>query len=227
MVTGAFPTPADTQDYIQILTGPSDDNSLRGNNETNVVTFNVARGTARQAATNFTPVIPAIPASFQTGLHSSNVTSLPINTTSNPDVNPLPAWGENLAATTDYRGSLFGVSGNFQCSAQCRINNNNGFLEIVRTTGQDDVHTNFTLTFTPDTGAAETGTGNETSTINPHTFSFTKPDFAEFGYWAYGDANGRVLMIDTFGTYLSKCQGTETSCQDLLLSVISWISIWS
>ena len=29
------------------------------------------------------------------------------------------------------------------------------------------------------------------------------------------------------GTYLPKCQGTETSCQDLLLSVTSLISIWS
>ena len=29
------------------------------------------------------------------------------------------------------------------------------------------------------------------------------------------------------GTYLPKCQGTETPCQDLLLSVTSWISIWS
>ena len=34
-------------------------------------------------------------------------------------------------------------------------------------------------------------------------------------------------IYEVFGTYLSKCQGTETSCQDLLLSVISWISIWS
>ena len=31
----------------------------------------------------------------------------------------------------------------------------------------------------------------------------------------------------TKGTYLPKCQGTETSCQDLLLSVTSLISIWS
>ena len=106
MVTGAFPTPADTQDYIQILTGPSDDNSLRDNNETNVVTFNVARGTARQAATNFTPVIPAIPASFQTGLHSSNVTSLPINTRAPRKIAVPPhgeaCWPTRNPSTTDF-----------------------------------------------------------------------------------------------------------------------------
>ena len=35
------------------------------------------------------------------------------------------------------------------------------------------------------------------------------------------------LLLPEEGTYLPKCQGTETSCQDLLLSVTSLISIWS
>ena len=46
-----------------------------------------------------------------------------------------------------------------------------------------------------------------------------------------GNLNGRDYQGkwggQFYGAYLPKCQGTETSCQDLLLSVISWISIWS
>ena len=44
---------------------------------------------------------------------------------------------------------------------------------------------------------------------------------------AIEDFTQSITIKPNYGTYLSKCQGTETSCQDLLLSVISWISIWS
>ena len=37
----------------------------------------------------------------------------------------------------------------------------------------------------------------------------------------------KTRIREIYGTYLPKCQGTETSCQDLLLSVTSLISIWS
>ena len=41
------------------------------------------------------------------------------------------------------------------------------------------------------------------------------------------DKVDKESLYKKFRTYLPKCQGIETSCQDLLLSVISWISIWS
>ena len=170
---GAIETTTKTgNDFIQIP------GVLRDNNATNIVRINVVGG------------------SFKTGLRSSNVTSLPPTTITDGKDNSLPAWGTTFGTILTRRGSLFGVEGNFQCSIECQINNNGGLLEIVSLvsddTSTDDDESLLQVTFTPDT--------DKQSTINSQTFYFTKPDYAEFGYWSL---DGGELEIDTFakGTY--------------------------
>ena len=175
----------------------ADGNSLqiagvsRGNGSANTVTFTVAAAAVGAA-------------SFQTALGSSYVEILPA-AGGNAS---LPAWGETMTGTTDYVGALFGIRGLFQCSVACQINNNDGLLEVENVDSGGGVGGTFTLTFTPD--------GTERNQINSHKFSFTKPDYAEFGYWALEDNDGTVTL-STFarGNYGETSRGLTTNPADI------------